>query len=102
MTTAERKAPLDDPTYAPKYPPLPSGGIPAEVERFGPRTQVRWFDRFGFGLGAKPPAVWDRYYVTSVLHRGNCCESCMEDQRSGYSDLGDENDCCCIALRERL
>lgn len=87
-------APLEDPTYRPKYPPV-DGRIPAVVERWGPRSQVRWFRRFGEQLGSRPVAVWDRYYVDSVAHRGLCCTSCLDDEYEGYG--GYSSGCCCKA-----
>ncbi|MER6350647.1 hypothetical protein ABT186_02025 [Streptomyces sp. NPDC001634] len=88
-------APLDDPAYEPKHPPV-GGRIPDVVAKWGPRSQLRWFRRFRDQL----TAYWDSYdyYSETEHHRGGCCDSCMEDAAAGYEDLPDV--CCCYALRD--
>jgi hypothetical protein len=84
-------APLDDPTYEPKHPPV-GGGIPAVVAKWGPRSQLRWFRRFGRQLGLRRD--WDQYYVHSEHHRGVCCFSCEEEAWHGEGAMLD-GWCCC-------
>lgn len=91
-------SPLNDPTYAPRHPPV-NGEPPAVVARFGPRTQIRWFQRFRRNLSghydsARKGAV-DRYHCESLLHRGFCCWQCEGDE---YNEPWEGPDCCCRAL----
>lgn len=85
------KAPLEDPAYEPLHPPV-DGLVPDVVERWGPRSQLRWFERYHSALKPQPTSVWERFYVSSVSHRGDCCISCIEDGE--YF----ENYCCCKAI----
>ena len=85
---------LEDPTYEPQHPPR-EGEVPLVVEKWGPRSQVRWFARFSTDLKPQPAAYWSRFYVSSVQHRGECCVSCQEDGEV-YDDA-----CCCIALKNQ-
>lgn len=98
MTTL---APLEDPTYQPVHVPI-SGRAPDVVAKWGPRSQVRWFERFvGHGHDKYARAdYWDRFYVESELHRGLHCSSCVEEQNGGYQDY-DPDWCCCRATRRR-
>jgi hypothetical protein len=94
MTTA---TPLEDPAYQPRYPP--AGGLPPDVvAKWGPRSQVRWFDRYRGQLRRAPSAFWDRFYCTTTAHRGNCCTSCESDWLMGYAE--DMERCCCRAYPE--
>lgn len=86
-------APLEDPAYEPEHPPV-GRCVPDVVAKWGPRSQVRWFQRFGKQLGMQRHEVWDLYYCTSQEHRGLCCTSCEQD---GYDDL--DGHCCCEGLR---
>lgn len=86
-------APLEDPAYEPKHSPI-DGRIPDVVARWAPRSQTRWFQRFGKQLGRQRHDVWDRYYCTSQEHRGLCCTSCEQDS---YDDL--DGHCCCEGIR---
>ena len=87
-------APLDDPAYIPQYPPV-DGQVPEVVVKWGPRSQLRWFRRFGKLLGVRND--WDRYYCTSPHHRGLCCTSCEGEYLDGYQGGGVMMDgwCCC-------
>lgn len=86
------RPPLEDRNYTPKHPPV-DGYIPAVVEKWGPRSQVRWFDRFMSELRPQKPDVWERYYCSSEEHKGSCCSSCIQDRDEGYFDLYPK--CCC-------
>jgi hypothetical protein len=88
-------APLDDPRYEPKHPPR-NGCIPSGVERWGARSQVRWFNRFFDSLIKQQE--WARYYVFSTQHTGSCCSSCLDDVNEGYEPY-DADRCCCRAER---
>lgn len=85
-------APLDDPSYVPAHSPVDSA-IPDVVERWGPRSQLRWFRRFGARLGRRKD--WDRFYCQSEHHRGFCCYSCHEEGLAG------DGWCCCLDERKR-
>lgn len=87
-------SPLNDDEYIPKHPPI-DGVIPDVVATWGARTQVRWFQRFRTELGVHPPAEWDRYYVSSLSHRGLCCVSCAYDEEDGIDTV---DACCCLAV----
>jgi hypothetical protein len=89
-------APLDNPTYTPLHPPI-KGGAPEVVAKWGPRSQLRWFQRFAKELDQQYPDYWDRFYCNSLQHRGLHCSSCVDDENEGYSDL-DPDHCCCRAL----
>ena len=89
-------APLDDPAYVPEHPPV-DGQIPDVVAKWGPRSQVRWFRRFGSELGRRRD--WDSFYCHSEHHRGLCCTSCWEDGDLGVLGTGDY--CCCQDERMR-
>lgn len=102
--TSTIRPPLEDPTYVPQHPPTPGGGIPAVVEKWGPKSQLRWFTRFYGQLRPASRVQWDRYYCESELHRGFCCPSCVEDQGTewAFDSLDDDgvHRCCCITLRD--
>jgi hypothetical protein len=87
-------SPLNDPDYEPRHPPV-DGQIPDVVARFGLRTQIRWFARFGEQLGKRND--WDDYYCQSEHHRGLCCGSCYGEYEDGYQGGGVIADgwCCC-------
>lgn len=85
-------APLEDPSYKPKYPPV-DGKIPAVVIKFGPATQLRWFRRFLRDLGWG--ANFYEYYTTSKHHKGPCCGTCIVDCEEGYGSVIDDGWCCC-------
>lgn len=91
-------APLDDAAYEPEHPPV-DGQIPDVVVRFGPRTQIRWFQRFGEQLGKRKD--WDDYHCQSEHHRGFCCGSCVGEFEDGYHGGGVIADgwCCCRDTR---
>ncbi len=89
-------APLDDPAYVPQHPPV-NGIVPDVVRKWGPRSQIRWFDRFWNELKAQPYSFWAGFYCHSVSHRGMCCSSCIADKDEGYGD--DIEGCCCEAIR---
>jgi hypothetical protein len=84
-------APLEDPTYEPKHPPV-GGGVPPVVAKWGPRSQVRWFRRFAQQLS--PRRDWDRFFCSSVEHVGPCCFSCDEELMQGEGVQLD-GWCCC-------
>lgn len=86
-------SPLEDPTYEPAHQPV-RGGVPDVVARWGPRSQLRWFDRFRAGLNPQRAEYWSRFYCSSLQHRGGCCPSCLDDEWNGYRDW-DEGTCCC-------
>jgi hypothetical protein len=90
------RPPLEDPSYEPKYPPV-DGKIPAEVSKFGPETQLRWFKRFSGDLD-QGYNYYD-YYTISEHHRGPCCGSCVveyeENQGTNYGSVIDDGWCCC-------
>jgi hypothetical protein len=88
-------SPLDDPAYEPEHPPV-AGQIPAVVARWGPRSQVRWFRRFGAVLGRRRD--WDRYYCHTEHHLGLHCTSCEEEGDMGTQGFGY---CCCQDKRVR-
>jgi hypothetical protein len=89
---------LLDPTYEPKHPPV-EGRIPHVVEKWGPRSQLRYFQRFWAEIKWGSYEEQWRYYLHSTQHRGPCCESCLQDKEMGY-DIG-TGDCCCRAIQER-
>lgn len=90
-------APLEDPTYVPVHQPT-GGAIPDVVERWGPRSQLRWFRRFGTQLGWRHD--WDRFYCTSEHHRGLCCSSCFDEYQDGYGIMMGAW-CCCLDERNK-
>lgn len=92
------KAPLEDPAYVPEHPPV-DGNVPDIVAKWGPRSQLRWFDRYRDQLKPQPHARWALFYVHSEAHRGLCCDSCLDDEAMGYGS--DIDECCCQALRAR-
>lgn len=87
-------APLDDPRYVPAHPPV-DGFIPGVVEKWGPRSQLRWFRRFRGQLRPRPTSGWARYFYSSVEHRGPCCTSCEADYWDGFGRIYDDH-CCCV------
>jgi hypothetical protein len=92
------KPPLEDPSYEPKYPPV-DGKVPDVVAEFGPATQIRWFRRF---LSALDYTVkLSEYYVTSGVHKGPCCGSCIGEYVDGYQGGGVIMDgwCCCRGIQ---
>jgi hypothetical protein len=90
-------APLEDPRYEPKHPPR-GGYVPAVIDKWGPRSQLRWFVRFRRQLNPLPTSERARYYCDSLDHRGWCCDSCMDDWGEGYSSPPDGT-CCCKGLK---
>ena len=98
MVTVSEDAPLDDPDYVPDHQPTSDGGVPLVVGKWGPRSQVRWFNRFRGQIAAMPHKQWDQFFVNSEKHRGLCCNSCLEDQAAGYDT--DLEWCCCQSYRE--
>ena len=102
MTTSDRDvladdSPLNDPSYQPQHRPV-RGVIPPVVEKWGARSQVRWFARYGREIKAMPSSAWDQFHVDSSMHKGMCCESCIEDANEGHG-LYDPEVCCCVGLR---
>ena len=91
------KSPLNDRQYRPVNLPV-NGKAPEGIEKWGPKSQVRWFHRF-YGQVLGTHAYWNDYYIDSTQHRGLCCESCMEDEQNGYRDW-DEEVCCCRAMKD--
>lgn len=89
-------APLEDPAYKPLHPPV-NGRVPGVVAKWGPRSQLRWFDRFAGQLKPMPHKVWDQFYCVVLAHRGQCCTSCLQDKEDGYG--GDIDGCCCAAIQ---
>lgn len=83
--------PLEDPTYQPKYPPV-NGCIPDVIVKWGKRSQLRWFLRFGRQLGFRKD--WGAYYASSEYHRGLCCASCEDEYEAGTGVMMDGL-CCC-------
>lgn len=88
--------PLEDPAYEPKHPPT-DGLVPDVVVKWGPPSQLRWFERYRDVL--RRPVDWDRYYCITTAHRGGCCDSCEDDWRDGYNDWAGSGYCCCRAYR---
>lgn len=82
--------PLEDPTYDPVHKPL-AGIVPSVVEKWGPRSQVRWFKRFRNEL-YRFARIAEHFYTESVEHKGDCCWSCVSEKNEGYHYL---DDCCC-------
>lgn len=91
-------APLEDPAYDPVHKPV-DGWPPDVVAKWGPRSQVRWFNRFRKELRRQKYTYWEQFYCASEQHRGSCCSSCIGDQVGGWRDW-DEAYCCCQAMRE--
>lgn len=91
-------APLDDPVYEPKHQPV-NGQVPEVVARFGPRTQVRWFQRFRNTLweqrDRRNPVDYSQYFAESLHHKGLCCPTCDNGEEAEYWD---GPGCCCRAL----
>ena len=85
------RTPLEDPAYTAVHQPI-NGCVPDVVALWGPRSQLRWFRRFGNQLGVRKD--WDRFYCTSEHHRGLCCNSCLDEY---LDDTGVMQDgwCCC-------
>jgi hypothetical protein len=88
---AQHPAPLDDPAYDPEHSPI-AGQVPDVVAKWGPRSQLRWFRRFGTELA--PRRDWDRFYCASEHHRGACCLSCWDEGDMGVLGVSGEY-CCC-------
>jgi hypothetical protein len=89
MTAQPSVAPLDDPAYVPKHPPV-DGSIPDVVARWGAASQLRWFRRFGPDLGIRKD--WGLYHCHSEYHLGLCCTSCWDEAHTGVMQDGY---CCC-------
>lgn len=89
-------APLEDPAYTPAHPPV-DGQVPDVIAKWGPRSQLRWFRRFGTQLGRRKG--WDLFYCESEHHRGLCCGSCWDEWQAGTGVMVD-GWCCCQAIRE--
>lgn len=103
--TTDPSAPLNDPGYEPRVRPTPGGGVPPEILKWGPHSQLRWFHRFCDQLAPGSYGgyrLMDRvdlslYYCDSVQHLGPCCGSCAADEEYGGSYFEDQ--CCCRAPR---
>jgi hypothetical protein len=91
-------SPLEDPSYDPVHKPI-DGAVPSVVEKWGPRSQLRWFNRFHDQLRPQPTEYWRRFNCSSIQHKGNCCPSCLDDQWYGYDSWSEEH-CCCRGYRE--
>jgi hypothetical protein len=89
----DRAAPLNDPAYQPKHPPV-DGWVPSVVSRWSARSQLRWFRRFWGTIDTRTVRDWGVYYVESLSHAGPCCGSCWDDQEYGS---GVDDRCCCHA-----
>lgn len=85
-------APLEDLSYIPKHPPI-DGQIPEVVAKWGPRSQLRWFDRFNDEVNPQKRDIWEKHYCVSLQHKGFCCISCQEDGEVF------EDQCCCKAIQ---
>lgn len=96
-TESEGVAPLNNPSYVPRHPPQ-DGRVPDVVEKWGPRSQLRWFERYGSALRPQPLATWNRFHHNSPFHRGDCCISCIEDGEFFEDDNG-QRLCCCLSFR---
>lgn len=83
--------PLEDPTYTPAHPPI-NGQVPDVVAKWSPRSQLRWFLRFGKQLGGRKD--WERFYCASEHHRGFCCTSCWDEFEASTGVMMD-GWCCC-------
>lgn len=70
MKLSDPLAPLNDHRYEPQHPPTPGGGIPWVVKRWAPRSQIRWFRRFGHHLAVLPLAEWNAHWVDSLSRIG--------------------------------
>lgn len=89
--------PLNDPNYEPKHPPV-NGSVPWVIGCWGPRSQLRWFNRFRRQLKPRVSPVYTDLHIESVEHTGNCCYRC-----GGYDDpaeFWDGPGCCCKARKE--
>jgi hypothetical protein len=89
----ETTAPLEDPDYSPLHPPV-DGNIPDVVAKWGPRSQLRWFDRYASQLKPQKISRWNEFYCSVEGHRGECCSSCLQDKLV-YDYL--PGVCCCLA-----
>ncbi len=87
------ESPLNDPAYQPLHPPV-DGRVPDVVARFGPRTQLRWFDRFQAQIARQDLSA---FHCQSLHHLGPCCGSCYGEFEDGYQGGGVMMDgwCCC-------
>lgn len=84
--------PLEDLDYDPKHKPE-HGRVPEIVGRWGPKSQLRWFERFRRDLyGSQAVRLYD-FYCESVEHKGYCCGSCMSEEYDGDKPYDDY--CCC-------
>lgn len=90
-------SPLNRHDHMPVVVPT-EGVIPEVVARWGPRSQLRWFNRFVRTLSPRPMSEWNRYHVQSLSHTGLCCDSCLEDVSEGY-EPPDAGLCCCRGVR---
>lgn len=90
-------APLDDPRYQPKHPPV-GDTIPDVVARWGTASQLRWFRRFGKDLGTRKD--WGLYHCQSEHHLDLCCYSCADDTLTGHG-VTEDGYCCCRDERLR-
>jgi hypothetical protein len=87
--------PLENPRYVPLHPPV-NGGVPDVIARWGMRSQLRWFQRFGRQLTVRSPDV-EEYWCTSLEHRGMCCSGCGMEWDADGIDPTDGYACCCKA-----
>lgn len=87
----ETVAPLDDPAYQPANPPV-DGAPPDVVRKWGAPSQLRWFRRFHDDLKPQTWDFWAEFHCESEHHRGQCCESCIQDGEV-FEDV-----CCCRAM----
>ncbi|MFF4661950.1 hypothetical protein [Streptomyces sp. NPDC001282] len=83
--------PLEQDSYRPKHPPLGTH-VPEVVAKWGKRSQLRWFARFGTQLGTRKD--WGKWYCASPRHRGLCCFGCEDEAQHGYGVQVD-GFCCC-------
>ena len=91
--------PLDDPAYTPQYLPV-AGMVPSAVARWGAASQLRWFRRFRGQITPMRGEEWARFFCVSAAHRGQHCDSCLDDLEDGF-DNRPESLCCCYAAREQ-
>lgn len=89
--------PLADASYRPRHVPI-DGRVPDVVAKWGPRSQLRWFRRFGAELRPLRAEEWTRFYCDSTQHRGLCCSSCLQDEEIEGAPVYDDF-CCCEGYR---
>lgn len=46
-----------------------------------------------------PLSMWEKYYCSSIQHRGFCCSSCLSDEE--YLGMPNFDDKCCCRAEEK-